>query len=204
MKKLLCTAVILMLPINPVNGANVLVNDQRHQPASFYLHHQNDWIGGIPNNGDNIFMTGYRGININQPRQLGTINLYGFHDNDIEINDNCTITNIVNDTSQNAQNIVTAANQNQPIQNGLNNHAQANIVFGATPRDSNHLITLKILSNQLDSIKSIQLKNTILQFDSPITVNSSQDKPPNGGSLMLSIVAASVDKWYHKNLTKIS
>ena len=31
-----------------------------------------------------------------------------------------------------------------------------------------------------------------------------QDKPPNGGSLMLSIVAASVDKWYHKNLTKIS
>ena len=32
----------------------------------------------------------------------------------------------------------------------------------------------------------------------------SQDKPPNGGSLMLSIVAASVDKWYHKNLTKIS
>ena len=31
-----------------------------------------------------------------------------------------------------------------------------------------------------------------------------QDKPPNGGSLMLSIVASSVDKWYHKNLTKIS
>ena len=115
-------------------------------------------------------MTGYRGINISQPRQLGTINLYGFHDNDIEINADCTIANIVNDISQNAQNIVTATNQNQPIQNGLNNHAQANIVFGATPLGMSGR-KLTIHSNQLDSVKSIQLQNSTLEFDSAVTVN---------------------------------
>ena len=31
-----------------------------------------------------------------------------------------------------------------------------------------------------------------------------QDKPPAGGGLMLSIVAASVDKCYDRHLTKIS
>ena len=31
-----------------------------------------------------------------------------------------------------------------------------------------------------------------------------QDKPPAGGGLMLSMVAASVDKCYHGRLTKIS
>ena len=31
-----------------------------------------------------------------------------------------------------------------------------------------------------------------------------QDKPPTGGGLMLSMVAASVDKCYHGRLTKIS
>ena len=33
---------------------------------------------------------------------------------------------------------------------------------------------------------------------------SSQDKPPHGGSLMQSIVAGSVDKCYHERLPKIS
>ena len=80
---LIATSSLACFNIDPVNGANVLVNNQSNALASFA--DQNDWIGGIPNNQDNIFMTGYRGINIDQPRQLGTINLYGFDGNDIEI-----------------------------------------------------------------------------------------------------------------------
>lgn len=178
---LIATSSLACFNINSVNGANVLVNNQIHRPAS--LDSQNHWIGGTPNNGDNIFMTGYQGININGPRpipavprpipmQLGTINLYGFHDNDIEINANCTIDNIVNDISQNAQNIVTATNQNQPIQNGGDNNAQANIVFGETPYYMAERNTLTIRSNQLDSVKSIQLKNNTLEFASAVTVNA--------------------------------
>lgn len=37
---LIATSSLACFNIDPVNGANVLVNDQRHQPASFYLHHQ--------------------------------------------------------------------------------------------------------------------------------------------------------------------
>jgi hypothetical protein len=178
---LIASSSLACFNIAPVNGANVLVNNQIHRPAS--LDSPNHWIGGTPNNGDNIFMTGYQGININGPRptpavprpipmQLGTINLYGFHDNDIEINANCTIDNIVNDISQNAQNIVTATNQNQRIQNGGDNNAQANIVFGETPYYMAERNTLTIRSNQLDSVKSIQLKNNTLEFASAVTVNA--------------------------------
>ena len=147
-----------------VNAADVLVNNQIHEPASLSM--QNHWILGTPNNGDNIFMTGYQSINIDRAINLGTVNLYGFDGNDIQINYNCTINNIVNDISQNSQNAVTTINQNQPIANGGNNQGKSNIVFNT----NNTKLTL--MSNQLDFVRSIQLRNTTLEFESAITVDS--------------------------------
>lgn len=148
-----------------VNAADVLVNNQIHQPASLSM--QNNWILGTPpNNGDNIFMTGYQSINIDRAIKLGTVNLYGFDGNDIQINYDCTINNIVNDISQNSQNVVTTINQNQPIANGGNDQGKSNIVFNT----NNTKLTL--MSNQLDFVSSIRLQNTKLEFKSAITVDS--------------------------------
>jgi hypothetical protein len=127
-------------------GADRLTNAGLNRVSS-----PRDWIGvNAPQNGDNIIMTDFHNVNLDQERQLNDINLYGFDGNEIQINANCTIHNIVNDTTVPAQNRVAIVNGNVLIAHGLNNAASTDIIF---PTDNR---SLTITGDNLSAIKNIK------------------------------------------------